>query len=110
MNLIRNYRNWRRYRETVSELSRLSNRELSRPRHQPRRHPLRRPQVGLTFGPYEGQPVNTKRELTMNLIRNYRNWRRYRETVSELSRLSNRELADLGINRSDIHRVARKSI
>ena len=46
----------------------------------------------------------------MNLIRNYRNWRRYRETVSELSRLSNRELADLGINRTDIYAVARKSI
>jgi uncharacterized protein YjiS (DUF1127 family) len=47
---------------------------------------------------------------TMNLIRNYRNWRRYRETVSELSRLSNRELTDLGISRSDIPFVARKSI
>lgn len=46
----------------------------------------------------------------MNLIRNYRNWRRYRETVSELSRLSNRELNDLGINRCDIPFVARKSI
>ena len=45
----------------------------------------------------------------MNLIRNYRNWRRYRETVSELSRLSNRELSDLGISRSDIPYVARKS-
>jgi uncharacterized protein YjiS (DUF1127 family) len=46
----------------------------------------------------------------MNLIRNYRNWRRYRETVSELDRLSNRELADLGITRSDIPFVARKSV
>lgn len=46
----------------------------------------------------------------MNLIRNYRNWRRYRETVSELSRLSNRELHDLGISRSDIPAVARKAI
>jgi uncharacterized protein YjiS (DUF1127 family) len=46
----------------------------------------------------------------MNLIRNYRNWRRYRETVNELSRLSNRELNDLGISRSDIYSVARKSI
>ena len=45
----------------------------------------------------------------MNLIRNYRNWRRYRETVSELSRLSNRELADLGITRGDIRHVARKA-
>ncbi|MBS3649623.1 DUF1127 domain-containing protein [Pseudaminobacter sp. 19-2017] len=46
----------------------------------------------------------------MNLIRNYRNWRRYRETVSELSRLSNRELSDLGITRADIRSVARKAI
>lgn len=43
----------------------------------------------------------------MNIVRSYRNWRRYRETVSELSRLSNRELADLGIRRDDIARVAR---
>ncbi|OQM76791.1 DUF1127 domain-containing protein [Manganibacter manganicus] len=46
----------------------------------------------------------------MNLIRNYRNWRRYRETVNELSRLSTRELNDLGISRGDISYVARKSI
>ena len=46
----------------------------------------------------------------MNLIRNYRNWRRYRETVSELSRLSTRELNDLGISRSEIPHVARKAL
>ncbi|PZO76793.1 MAG: DUF1127 domain-containing protein [Mesorhizobium amorphae] len=46
----------------------------------------------------------------MNLFNNYRNWRRYRDTVSELSRLSNRELSDLGIARGDIRHVARKSI
>ncbi|RWD12833.1 MAG: DUF1127 domain-containing protein [Mesorhizobium sp.] len=46
----------------------------------------------------------------MNLIRNYRNWRRYRDTVSELSRLSNRELTDLGISRSDIPYVARNAV
>lgn len=46
----------------------------------------------------------------MNLIRNYRNWRRYRDTVTELSRLSNRELNDLGITRGDIPHVARKSV
>ena len=45
----------------------------------------------------------------MDFIRSYRNWRRYRETVSELSRLSNREHADLGITRGDIRRVARKA-
>jgi uncharacterized protein YjiS (DUF1127 family) len=49
-------------------------------------------------------------EGTMNLIRNYRNWRRYRDTVNELSRLSNRELNDLGINRADITAVANKTL
>jgi uncharacterized protein YjiS (DUF1127 family) len=43
----------------------------------------------------------------MNLIRNFRNWRRYRDTVNELSRLSNRELNDLGITRGEIHGIAR---
>ena len=46
----------------------------------------------------------------MNLIRNYRNWRRYRETVKQLDRLSTRELDDLGISRSEIHMVARKAV
>ncbi len=44
----------------------------------------------------------------MNLIRNYRNWRRYRETVNELSRLSTRELNDLGLDRADIPAVAER--
>ena len=48
-----------------------------------------------------------KRENKMNLIRNFRNWRRYRATVNELSRLSTRELNDLGISRSDIENIAR---
>jgi uncharacterized protein YjiS (DUF1127 family) len=47
---------------------------------------------------------------TMNLIRNYRNWRTYRATVNELGRLSDRGLADLGISRVEIAEVARKSI
>jgi uncharacterized protein YjiS (DUF1127 family) len=63
-------------------------------------------------------PIVTKRSkrktkatgAEMNLIRNYRNWRRYRDTVNELSRLSNRELNDLGIARGDIPYVARKSV
>lgn len=46
----------------------------------------------------------------MNLSQNFRNWRRYRNTVSELSRLSNRELADLGINRGEIHSIARRAL
>jgi uncharacterized protein YjiS (DUF1127 family) len=55
-------------------------------------------------------PKERRNEYIMNLIRNYRNWRRYRDTVSELNRLSNRELNDLGISRGDIPFVARKSI
>lgn len=43
----------------------------------------------------------------MNLARSFNNWRKYRQTVSELGRMSTRELHDLGISRSDIQRVAR---
>ena len=46
----------------------------------------------------------------MNLIRNYRNWRVYRETVTELGRLSNRQLSDLGIVRNEITAVARRAV
>lgn len=38
------------------------------------------------------------------------NWKRYNRTVSELGALSNRELADLGIMRSDIQRIAREAV
>jgi uncharacterized protein YjiS (DUF1127 family) len=37
-------------------------------------------------------------------------WKRYNRTVSELNALSNRDLADLGIARSDIQRVARSAV
>jgi uncharacterized protein YjiS (DUF1127 family) len=46
----------------------------------------------------------------MNIAQSYRNWRTYRNTVAELDRLSNRDLADLGIGRSDIRRIARQSV
>ena len=46
----------------------------------------------------------------MNLIRNYRNWRRFRDTVKELGSLSNRELSDLGISRAEIEAVAKRSL
>ncbi len=45
----------------------------------------------------------------MNILRSYNSWRRYRETCNELGRLSQRELADLGIARSDIRQVARSA-
>ena len=46
----------------------------------------------------------------MNLINSYKTWLKYRETKNELSRLTQRELADLGINRADINQVARKAV
>jgi uncharacterized protein YjiS (DUF1127 family) len=47
--------------------------------------------------------------MSNKLVTSYRNWRRYRETYNELMRLSNRELDDLGINRTDIPTIARQS-
>jgi uncharacterized protein YjiS (DUF1127 family) len=47
--------------------------------------------------------------MANRLVTTYRNWRRYRETYSELMRLSNRELADLGIQRVDIPEIARRT-
>lgn len=46
----------------------------------------------------------------MNILESYTNWRCYRTTVNELSRLNTRELADLGITRGTIRQVARKSL
>ncbi|MBB3964843.1 MULTISPECIES: DUF1127 domain-containing protein [Rhizobium] len=43
----------------------------------------------------------------MNVARSFNNWRKYRQTINELGRMSNRALSDLGINRADIERVAR---
>ena len=48
--------------------------------------------------------------MTIRLVNSYRNWRRYRETYNELTRLTDRELADLGINRADIGRIARQAV
>jgi uncharacterized protein YjiS (DUF1127 family) len=39
----------------------------------------------------------------------YSRWQRYSRTVSELNCLSGRELADLGIARIDINRLAREA-
>jgi uncharacterized protein YjiS (DUF1127 family) len=40
------------------------------------------------------------------LIRFIQEWKRYNRSLNELSRLGDRELADIGISRSDIPRVA----
>ena len=51
-----------------------------------------------------------REEETMNIARTINNWRKYRQTVNELGRMSSRELQDLGINRADIHSIARQAL
>ncbi|MDQ0564061.1 uncharacterized protein YjiS (DUF1127 family) [Rhizobium mesoamericanum] len=40
----------------------------------------------------------------------FNNWRKFRQTVNELGRMSNGELQDLGIDRPEICSVARATI
>lgn len=51
-----------------------------------------------------------QRRVSMNLIRSYASWRKYRETCVELNKLSERELSDIGMSRGDIPFVARRAI
>jgi len=44
--------------------------------------------------------------MLTSIVRFLREWRLYNRSVGELSRLGDRELADIGISRSDIARVA----
>ncbi len=55
--------------------------------------------------------------MNNRFVENYRAWRRYRQTIGELARLTNRELDDPssmtspggGISRYDLRSVARRS-
>ena len=44
--------------------------------------------------------------MLTHFVRMVRAWKRYNQSLSELNRLGDRELADIGISRSDIPRVA----
>jgi len=50
-----------------------------------------------------------KGDATMNLRTHFHRWMQYRENVRELSGCTDRELSDLGLSRTDIHRVAREA-
>ena len=50
------------------------------------------------------QRVNTM--FLTHLVGVFRQWRRYNQSLRELNRLGDRELADIGLDRSDIPRVA----
>lgn len=45
----------------------------------------------------------------MDIFNNIRTWNRVRQTRNELSGLSNRELDDLGITRSEIPFIAKRA-
>ena len=47
--------------------------------------------------------------LIPNIFRFVRQWRAYDASLRELSRLDERQLADIGLNRGDIVRVAWES-
>ena len=55
-------------------------------------------------------PQQSKLEIKMfrNIVKKYGDWKHYRDTYAELSRLSNRELDDLGIARHDIKSIAQR--
>lgn len=42
------------------------------------------------------------------MLKSYVSWRKYRETYNALGRLSERDLADIGLSRKDIRAVARR--
>ena len=47
-----------------------------------------------------------KKNMLLTVIRFFQTWKRYGLAMQELSYLSDRELADIGITRGDISRVA----
>ena len=52
-------------------------------------------------------PGNRKANIMLVAILNFlQSWRRYNASLNELNQLGDRELADIGITRSDIPRVA----
>jgi uncharacterized protein YjiS (DUF1127 family) len=52
-----------------------------------------------------GERIGDQDMLT-SIARLFNEWKRYSEARRELSHLSDRELADIGITRSDIDRIA----
>jgi uncharacterized protein YjiS (DUF1127 family) len=69
------------------------------------------PIIETTLGPKQGcwRQETSRKGIIVNVARSFSTWRKYRQTVTELGRMSTRELHDLGIDRSEIHRVAREA-
>jgi uncharacterized protein YjiS (DUF1127 family) len=56
-----------------------------------------------------GASKDEEYQMFASIVRFLQAWRRYNRNLNELSRLGDRELADIGISRSDIPRVAMTS-
>jgi uncharacterized protein YjiS (DUF1127 family) len=69
------------------------------------------PQDYLPFRKQEILPCSERVNAMFlsHLVGVYRQWRRYNRSLRELNRLGDRELADIGITRGDIPRVAWES-
>jgi len=62
------------------------------------------------IGKKQPKTVNPRGMTMFEVLKSrYSTWKRYSRTLQELESLSNRELADLGISRVDIPRLAREA-
>jgi uncharacterized protein YjiS (DUF1127 family) len=66
------------------------------------------------FSGHDGQGIlpwsqRVNNMFLTHLVGVYQQWRRYNRSLRELNRLGDRELADIGITRGDIPRVAWES-
>jgi len=61
----------------------------------------------LTISNYLTNPIEAIFDSLKNWNRAYKEHKAYLQTVKELSALTNHELNDIGISRSDIHAIAR---
>lgn len=64
-----------------------------------------------TYGAVAASTLRDRLAARIDAVRaNLAQWRVYRRTVAELSALSDRDLADLGLHRSMIRDIARQSV
>jgi uncharacterized protein YjiS (DUF1127 family) len=64
------------------------------------------PMLHLVDSPSKPELTRKRTIMFTALVRFIQQWKRYNQSLSELSRLGDRELADIGISRSDIPRLA----
>lgn len=66
-------------------------------------------QLTLTLSNYLQSPIEGLFDLINQMIRDYQEAKKVRATIKELSKLSDRELNDIGIARGDIYAIAHES-